>query len=239
MWLCMSTVATHLLCYIKIWLRNEIKQCAGGWLSSAKWSHSLRSQHPKKTVNPGISDPSLLISTLCTDHSPTLDFHYRLTARPLSCSHFHSSHLGGYWTSSPISIIYAVITLALSPFFPRKWARFSLSCVDLFFFLFLIIHNCLRVYKFVSMNACSCVCAGGSQLNKQTLSLEKLSGCLKHLASIQGTLQFCVFNSQLCNCLHHTCCTQKGGGWGWGGKKMEKGKRRLERKRQHETETET
>lgn len=101
----------------------------------------------------------------------------------------------------------------------------SVFHVWMFFFLFLIIHNCLRVYKFVSMNACSCVCAGGSQLNKQTLSLEKLSGCLKHLASIQGTLQFCVFNSQLCNCLHHTCCTQKGGGWGWGGvKRWKKGR---------------
>lgn len=101
--------------------------------------------------------------------------------------------------------------------------------------------TCVQICKHECVLLCVCmhVCAGGSQLNKQTLSLEKLSGCLKHLASIQGTLQFCVFNSQLCNCLHHTCCTQKGGGWGWGGKKMEKGKRRLERKRQHETETET
>ena len=72
--------------------------------------------------------------------------------------------------------------------------------------------------KNVSMNKCVCVCVcvcvwvceGGSQLNKQTLSLGKaflffFFYFLKHLASIQGTAHSCVFNSQLYNRLHHTC----------------------------------
>lgn len=77
----------------------------------------------------------------------------------------------------------------------------------------------------------------GSQLNKQTLSLDKL-GFLKHLASIQGTLQFCVFNSQLYNGLHHTCCAQKDGEVREN-ERAHKGKRReVEKKRDGERESE-
>lgn len=132
--------------------------------------------------------------TLCTDHSPTLDFHSTVTARPRPCFHFHSSHLSGNWASSLISAIYAPILLGPPPFSPRKQARRHIF------------------HKFANRRGCVYVWAGGSQLNKQTLSLGKLSGFLEHLASIQGTLQFCVFNSQLYNRLHHTCCAQKEGG---------------------------
>lgn len=106
-------------------------------------------------------------------------------------------------TSSLIGTIYALIILCLSPFFccqenrpasnlPYRWVRGSV-CV--------VVHIFAR-HDWVHPQ---CVRVAVQQTNK-TLSLDKRRGFLKHLASIQGTLQFPVFNSQLYNWLHHTCC---------------------------------
>ncbi len=131
---------------------------------------------------------------------------YMATARPQSCIYFHSSRspaeiVPPLWL---VSIIYALIVLCLSPLCRQenRPAPIFQRCVSGVLCVWLR----ANVYVCVCGCVCVCVCEGGSQLNKQTLSLDKLCAFLKHLAPIQATVQFCVFNSQLYNRHHHTCC---------------------------------
>lgn len=117
-----------------------------------------------------ISDPSPFIPPFCTRYLTTLDFNIPVTAWPVLCLHLCTSRLGKkpvfpFWLET---VTYAVIILCLLAFCSQ--ANEPICHTDVWFFT-----NVSCVWKFMSTNRCitQCLCDGGSQLNKQALSLGK------------------------------------------------------------------